>query len=114
MIIQELRIGNWVNITGQPVLIKEIEYSPLVADNCRANNTPIDKIEPIELTEQIVEKVTFDKFVKGYETRVNLDFSISIYLWQSGVSNHVKSISTLHDWQNTFYYLVGIELKIVL
>lgn len=116
MIIQELRIGNWVNITGQPVLIKETTYSPYIADNCRANNTPIDQIEPILLTKEILQKAGFKKntenIFKYLDTMLYLGPNFVDY-YQFG-SPIKKDINSLHQLQNLYLDLTGTELKIVL
>lgn len=110
----ELRIGNWVNITGQPVLIKDITYSPYIADNCRANNTPTDQIEPILLTPEILQQCGFIKVNELYDgTEV---YKGMPYLYfKDGVGSvpaSVIGIKSLHQLQNIYFALTGKELKV--
>lgn len=63
--IFDVRANNWIAIAGQPVLVREITYSPLVTDNCRVNNFLASEVEGILVTLGILEQAGFKKDPDG-------------------------------------------------
>lgn len=121
--IFDVRANNWIAIAGQPVLVREITYSPLVTDNCRINNVPASKVEGLAITFEILEKSGFN--------RVELDDEIFYYEIETDryevatgdkngicevvfslLENELRRVKYVHDLQNAYRWLTETELNI--
>ena len=132
----ELRIGNYVNIEGDVIKVKEIyekgihytygEYESYATE---------DFIHPIELTEEVLLKIGFEDR-KGYFNYSKVfgddsDYCDSIYIYYCQRLNHFSfthnivkeldlqiidlyNIKYLHQLQNAYYCLTGQELEVEL
>lgn len=121
MEIRELRLNNWVYSLqiGEYVQISSIdsEFVTLKA-HVMFDHVYADMIEPIPLTEEILLKCGFDKFLKGikcsdiYDTYrlgfFQIENHYGIYVF------HGVEIKHLHQLQNLYFALTGEELKIEL
>jgi hypothetical protein len=121
----ELRIGNYVNIEGDVVKVKEIyekgihytygEYESYATE---------DFIQPIELTEELLVKLGFEG--EMYEICLHTDdFNIAVNLIEIRVDIAyygnceaelcIKyNVKYLHELQNLCYCITGQELNIEL
>lgn len=106
----ELRLLNWVKNkeTGKfHRIIRLDEYS-----------SPLDRIDPIELTEDILLKCGF---VKQDNNSYQFDSDLGFTLWSKNGSTvnlyygsdvFGQDIKTLHYLQNAFFFITGKELQI--
>ncbi len=132
----DLRIGNYVNIEGDVVKVKEIyEKSIHYTYGEYESYATEDFIQPIELTEEVLVKIGFEDR-KGYfnYSRVFGDennYCDSIYIYYCPRLNHFKfthnivekldlqtmdlyNIKYLHQLQNAHFILTNKELNIEL
>jgi hypothetical protein len=132
----DLRIGNYVNIEGDVVKVKEIyEKSIHYANSEYESFATEDFIQPIELTEEILVKIGFE-VRKGYFNYSKVfgddgDYCDSIYIYYCPRLNHFKfthnivdkldlqtmdlyNIKYIHQLQNSFFLLTGKELEVEL
>ena len=135
----ELRIGNYVNIEGDVVKVKEIyEKSIHYANSEYESFATEDFIQPIELTEEVLLKIEFKKERQLLSYLFYLDYEIDkdniilvkyiIYPKAPSLLKIIASqggnyecfefikrgIKYLHELQNTYYCLTGQELKVEL
>lgn len=132
----DLRIGNYVNIEGDVVKVKEIYEKSIYYANGEYESYAIeDFIHPIELTEEVLVKVGFEDRKEYFNySRVfgdDGDYCDSIYIYYCPRLNHFKfthfivenldiqtmdlyNIKYLHQLQNIYYCLTGEELNIEL
>lgn len=130
----DLRIGNYVNIEGDVVKVKEIyEKSIHYANGEYESYATEDFIHPIKLTEEVLLKIGFEDR-KGYfnYSRVFGDennYCDSIHIYYCPQLKHFKfthdkvkadelqrmdlyNIQFLHQLQNTYYLLTNEELEV--
>lgn len=129
---RELRIGNSILIDGvTPGTIKELRethakvlYKGDVNGNIGDRMSPInyDRIKPIPLTEEEVEKFGFNSKFKSVHTVWNIgnfylhqaptedDFGGSLPVTQVFHYDFMFEIKWVHQLQNIFYALKGEEL----
>lgn len=121
----ELRIGNYVNIEGDVVKVKEIyEKSIHYANSEYESFATEDFIQPIELTEEILVKIGFEKFVKSFRMELSgcrLDYFIdkTLYIYKKHTNCClIKDLEIkceyIHQLQNSFFLLTGKELEVEL
>jgi hypothetical protein len=120
-----LRIGNYVNIEGDVVKVKEIyEKSIHYANSEYESFATEDFIQPIELTEEILVKIGFEKFVKSFRMELSgcrLDYFIdkTLYIYKKHTNCClIKDLEIkceyIHQLQNSFFLLTGKELEVEL
>lgn len=111
---QELRLGNWININGNPFQIELPDF------NLIANNNGKSTYEPIELTEEWLLKMALKNTETGWEVIYGHQHRFSVILFKKfasvGISGpfgliHVK-VKYIHQLQNLYHSIVGEELKI--
>lgn len=130
MIVEELRIGNWVsNIHNIPMIVKAISENTVYVD-FKGNAEGLfefDKQEPfkpIPLTKEILLKCGFElkgiifRINNGLANQFNVNYSPSrnIYYYDSsryGIYTEVE-IKHLHQLQNLYFALTNEELNIQL
>ena len=120
---RQLRIGNLVNVNGEPMTIYQIEHRSKTI--YRINDIDIDdrclsdKSNPILLTPEILEKCEFKKgdYHQNYYYHTSLSPHIVIY--SDGFLMEVvddirvsESFHYLHQLQNLYFALTGEELKV--
>lgn len=121
----DLRIGNYVNIEGDVVKVKEIyEKSIHYANGEYESYATEDFIHPIELTEEILVKIGFEKFVKSFRMELSgcrLDYFIdkTLYIYKKHTNCClIKDLEIkceyIHQLQNSFFLLTGKELEVEL
>ena len=116
----ELRIGNYVNIEGDVVKVKEIyEKSIHYANGEYEGYATEDFIQPIELTEEVLVRIWFKKIDNGIFRR-KIGFYALIF---NGVMLNIFDGVTgvleikceyLHQLQNAYYCLTNEELEVKL
>lgn len=126
----DLRIGNYVNIEGDVVKVKEIyEKSIHYANDEYESYATEDFIQPIELTEEVLTKIGFEKntiygsvieyfpiddnLARIYCTKEKQNFKIQI-VRKNITETIVKYIKYLHQLQNAYYCLTNEELEVEL
>lgn len=119
--IFDVRANNWIAIDGQPVLVREMNYSPYIADNCRINGVPVSKIEGLAITFEILEKSGFVKADKtdpfgGFIIQLWEGYSLRLRVnenrWTYNYYGYEIEIKSLHRVQNIFLDLTGRELTV--
>lgn len=127
----DLRIGNYVNIEGDVVKVKEIyEKSIHYANSEYESYATEDFIQPIELTEEVLVKIGFGKrndcytlsneyiFFVYYKDSFKQELLASVkrkgkcYYNTNELKNY--DIKYLHQLQNAYYCLTNEELNIEL
>lgn len=121
----ELRIGNWViDPDGNPVTVNDIFYSGQEGINACDNNYecyPIldfDELSPIPLTPEILEKAGFEKDKLGYTNGFNFSLYYNHKKDKGNYGAYWKSFEAgvdfkhLHQLQNLYFALTGMELNI--
>lgn len=109
----ELRIGNLVQMNGIYISVTHILPLWIEGDYSPFGYIEYDKLEPIELTEQVILKCGY----KQVNTLNNgtLVFSGTPYLYfKDGVVRflcHTIKIQFLHQLQNVVFYHQGKELE---
>ena len=116
----ELRIGNRVNINGEVIAIKSIEFNPASQDYyirvCYPHNyiqLKVEALEPISLTEEWLLKFGFknkDKkknwIYSAYGLKINNGKIIS------GLGGKMVCVEYVHQLQNIYFALTNEELTI--
>jgi len=116
MTVNELRIGNWINIQGNFKKVLGIDYIHKEHLIISDGYYQLDWCEPIPLTEEILLKCGFEKHITIdiYPTfvfrMININDGI-VYVSDLGFLNHIKH---LHQIQNLYFALTGEELNIEL
>lgn len=136
----ELRIGNYVNIEGDVVKVKEIyEKSIHYANGEYESFATEDFIQPIELTEEILLKIGFKKdermssilYYLGYEINEDEYIRVRYVIYNSNALPLLRITSPtpiilesceltkrgvryLHELQNVYYLLTNEELEVEL
>ena len=128
MEINELRIGNWVKV-NDPIFGVNTYKVATIRDNgiITLNDNMsclVDNIEPIELTEEVLVKIGFEKFVKSFRMELSgcrLDYFIdkTLYIYKKHTNCClIKDLEIkceyIHQLQNSFFLLTGKELEVEL
>jgi len=128
MNVNEIRIGNWVNLEFiGPFQWEYTHFDEYVKDSAHGYDVDgciiSDKIEPIPLTPEILEKCgwmwneecnSFEKYPNG-DARMNLQrkfnggYTMFNYVIQALIC---ENIWHLHELQNLYFALTGEELEI--
>jgi hypothetical protein len=124
---EELRIGNWVKYRGEPVKVEQLRVNCLGIAN---SDVLVDynEIEPIELTEEVLLKVGFEKDGNSYRLicdgirigyytdKFKQVLDINVSREKKFYKNELRSydVKYLHQLQNEYYLLTNKELKIEL
>lgn len=126
----DLRVGNYVNIEGDVVKVKEIyEKSIHYANGEYESYATEDFIHPIKLTEDVLVKLGFkkniiygsvieyfpidDNLARIFCTKEKQNFKIQI-VRKNITETIVKYIKYLHQLQNAYFLLTNQEMKIEL
>jgi hypothetical protein len=131
MNFKELRIGNWVSI--EPGWNKQWDLQDYADYGKNVNGEwSNDKVEPIPLTPEILEKAGFVKTTSKLGTNKDFDYvdyrlknmvcyplptgEIEIEFCKLGIEDrtYIALYKYLHQLQNLFYCLTGEELIIEL
>lgn len=124
----DLRIGNYVKVNDPIFGVNTYKVATIrdngiitLSDNisCSVNN-----IEPIELTEELLVKIGFRKFVKSFRMELSgcrLDYFIdkTLYIYKKHTNCClIKDLEIkceyIHQLQNSYFLLTGEELEIEL
>lgn len=122
----ELRIGNYVyhNIYGEKQVLKITNITDYavnldISNGDVSDQIDLDEIEPIPLTEELLEKCGFTKVGSNYEKdwlllHTHLERQTFDFLLYESSSGKLKAtpILYLHQLQNLYFALTGEELKI--
>lgn len=133
MEVNELRIGNYVSFNDVWCKVIGIDKDRVLVEyhNGETDYCYIDYIEPIELTEDVLLKIGFEKVYtvphnrlrlcvkNGNEiTRISYDFLFDditrLEIMGNGDSLNKRNIKYLHELQNSYYCLTNQELEIKL
>ena len=124
----DLRIGNWVKV-NDPIFGVNTYKVATIRDNgiITLNDNMsclVDNIEPIELTEEVLVKIGFKKFVKSFRMELSgcrLDYFIdkTLYIYKKHTNCClIKDLEIkceyIHQLQNSFFLLTGKELEVEL
>lgn len=140
----ELRLGNWVVYNNQIVKTTGLHYDMFECGNPDDENWMctgrISEVQPIELTEEILVKIGFEKIFQSNITKgmfeLNYDISDNEFinvicrLFEDGTLNltiierygsmmgdnslYKNGIKYLHQLQNAYYLLTNEELEVEL
>jgi hypothetical protein len=142
MKINELRLGNWVMYNNQIVKTTGLHYG-MFECGCPDDNNwmctgRISEVHPIELTEEVLLKIGFEKerqlisnlFYLDYETDVDNIIRVKYVIYPKAPSllkittsqcgNYEcfefmkRGVKYLHELQNVYYCLTNEELNIEL
>lgn len=112
----ELRLGNWVTITGVPIQLTQKKIAFILEED---NSTT--RCSPIPLTPEILERCGFEKgcLVKELNNEWMIYYNNGMWL-QVEKAEHpyicerkdLFHIKYLHQLQNLYYALTGSELEI--
>ena len=117
---RELRIGNLVKVINTIIEVTEIK-SGGINPNWDSYGHSYDDLQPIALTEEILEKLSLEKFDRYYSIYKNWELVISKegnkYIVDNidGDISHDDSdykIRFLHQLQNIYYILNRKELNV--
>lgn len=124
---EELRIGNKVNYHNDSTLFTVIEIDTLgirVVNEEQETWIEYDCFSPIPLTPEILEKCGFVKTLSGSYTIMDEDCWLTTiiggYIYSKCYSSNtgeffeVGQVKYLHQLQNLYFALTGIELTIKL
>lgn len=116
----ELRIGNWIKYEDKLVQVVQVSSMMILCqrdENQFLVNCLPEDYEPIELTEEVLEKI-------GFAGRKYIDTPYTSFVWenktieyQSGDCEYDVIICVckyLHELQNAYFLLTGQELNIEL
>lgn len=114
----ELRIGNWLIINGKPNIIQGGGIAAIQSGY-------LQNTKPIPLTPEILEKAGFeandylgkDIVTKKHDSNtfpVYINLKTMSYCWvdYEGTIDDVIAINSVHQLQNLYFALTGIELEI--
>lgn len=129
----DLRIGNWIKYENRPFEV--IEISPIslvvrkkIGDIFEMQHRALDVAQPIELTEEVLVKIGFEKDGNNYSLVCD-DIEVGFYVdkfkqvlyievprEKRFYKNELRSydVKYLHELQNTYYCLTGKELEVEL
>lgn len=137
-----LRIGNWVKV-NDPIFGVNTYKVAIIRDNdiITLNDNLsclVDNIEPIELTEEVLKKIGFEKVFQSAVTKGRFELNINIgdcefvnmvyHIYKSGNPNfnitqrrcaslcdnsiYKNGVKYLHELQNAYYLLTNEELEV--
>ena len=115
---QDLRIGNWIEIFGNPIQVlglSKLDGRPemIWVQTQEYVDTKIFQFKPIELTEEWLKR--FNANIYEYQFRFIYKGKVFIRLnkmrdgWQCVKTGAI--VKDVHSLQNLFYALTGEELK---
>ena len=107
----ELRIGNWINSDGMPVIVTGIldEYSNVRTRQGNLITCRLELAQPIHLSYEIFINFGFE--LEGHKWFIPGHDSFYIYGLVGFYAPYViPEITSLHQLQNVFYSLTGNEL----
>jgi hypothetical protein len=109
--VNELRVGNWVEMTGLKMQLTERKLYLLFSDIVERNGESFKVMRPILLTPELLEKCDKEQMRKIADlayiaTSTYGGFSFNII-------NH-KEIEYVHQLQNFYFACTGEELEIQL
>ena len=113
--LEELRLGNWININGNPFQLELPDF------NLIANKNGKSTYEPIELNEDWLLKFGFGRIgIEHLKLRFNDNVSEYViydtvrkdFLFFSNEQFWLCKVEFVHDFQNKLFALTGQELKI--
>jgi hypothetical protein len=119
--LYELRIGNFFQIELMPThrkrikKISEIKQKHILLDGSWYY---LDKLIPIPLTEEVLLKCGFEKFIWVTESNVYKLDDFNCRLDEDGVQvfganfNNMKPLKYLHELQNLYFDFTGRELMV--
>lgn len=118
---QELSIGNLVCYNGKVVKVEQITKHKIgyrtIPNETRMNYAKLCEIEPIPITEELLEKYGFDEPCDGVYEHNYGEFEVTKEVenwwvtWNGG-SDFWFKIKHLHQLQNAYYLATGKELEI--
>ena len=123
----DLRIGNWIKYEDK--LVQVVQLSSLMIlcqrdENQFLVNCSPKVFQPIELTEEVLLKIGFEKFVKSFRMELSgcrLDYFIdkTLYIYKKHTNCClIKDLEIkceyIHQLQNSFFLLTGKELEVEL
>lgn len=116
---EELRIGNYVSIDGKIVQVSSVSKTTVrnIVSPCEnfERLTPIEKVEPVQLTEEILIRVGF-KRKKGEFSQKTPTLTVNIRLFNGNAYSHVGSIlfivESLHLLQNLWHTISKQQLTL--
>lgn len=116
----ELRIWNWVNYHDDDIIFQVTEISKLgigVKNDTEETWIEYDRFSPIKLTPKILEKCGF-KVDGTYNNAKRWISESPIILFEGNgyfklCHYSITQIKHLHQLQNLYYSLVGVELEVV-
>lgn len=117
MTLKELRLGNWVRITDYYNTPINVEARGKYHQFTFSDAKIIQYLEPIPLSEELLLKCGFEKWVEGVYLHDNISVSLSIMedntieVTIDGIYR-VCVIKYLHQLQNIYFNLVGEELEV--
>ena len=110
----ELRIGNWVNNMGVMTKFEEGDWDCII--NKLYSQTPMDRYEPIPLTEEWLLKFGFTFYRENMYDIKDFTFLLDRFtLWDyTGEERYLIacSVNHVHQLQNLYFALTGEELEI--
>lgn len=124
--IEELRIGNWINYMGAAIEVTGImseAHDKRVATKS-GFSVSLEDIKPIELTPEILEKCGFEYANANMYCISVGTFKIYIWLGEEGSSwldketedysaeLDIPRVATVHQLQNLYHALTGTDLTI--
>ena len=119
---QELMLGNWVYAYNEPCLVYGICQRAIQAD-IRGTGHAIkainqEKLEPIPITEELLEKCGFRKgkyyWFGPNEIEVSLEKSAVLMDFIGDEDWRIKDIHFLHELQNSYFMLTKKHLEVKL
>jgi hypothetical protein len=122
----ELRLGNLVVYNDEIVKATGLHYNMFECGNPADENWMctgrISEVQPIQLTEEILVKIGFEKFVKSFRMELSgyrLDYFIdkTLYIYKKHTNCClIKYLEIkceyIHQLQNSFFLLTGKELEV--
>jgi hypothetical protein len=124
----ELRLGNLVMYNNQIVKTTGLHYGMFECGSPNNNNWMctgrLSEVHPIELTEEILVKIGFEKFVKSFRMELSgcrldyfIDKTLCIYKKHTNcclIKDLKIKCEYIHQLQNSFFLLTGKELEVEL
>lgn len=113
--ISDLSVGDWVKIQGE---IRKIDY---LYGNNNVCDVPIDLVEPIPITPEILEKNGFEVYDDTARLKLDRPYALWLFKVQEGWDLHLPSreqhinlrIEHIHQLQHALR-LAGVEKEIEL
>ena len=113
---QELRLGNWININGNPFQLELPDFNLIVNENGKST------YEPIELNEDWLLKLGFEAERSTVYLKLKYSTNVSDYVLYDRETKELLFVKNnqlwlskqeyVHQLQNLYYCLCGRELII--